>query len=96
MARILREPDQGTMVEVAKKLKASDRSIYRWRRRFGKLEPLDVERRGQLEHESAMLQKLVAERDLEIDVAREVTAKKVVSADARRAKVAYVRGRGVS
>jgi putative transposase len=76
MVKILREADQGTVVEVAKKHGISDQTIYLWRKRFGKLEPVDVKRLRQLEQENAKLKKLLAERDLEIDVMREVAAKK--------------------
>jgi putative transposase len=76
MVKILREADQGTVVEVAKKHGISDQTIYLWRKRFGKLEPVDLKRLRQLEQENAKLKKLVAERDLEIDVMREVAAKK--------------------
>ena len=76
MVRILREADQGTVAEVAKKHGISDQTIYLWRKRFGKLEPVDVKRLRQLEQENAKLKKLGAERDLEIDVMREVAAKK--------------------
>lgn len=40
MVRILREADQGTVAEVAKKHGISDQTIYLWRKRFGKLEPV--------------------------------------------------------
>jgi putative transposase len=47
-----------------------------WRKRFGALEAVDVKRLRALEQENAKLKKLVAERDLEIEVMREVAAKK--------------------
>jgi len=50
--------------------------IYLWRKRFGKLEAADVKRLRHLEQENAKLKKLVAERDLEIEVMKEVAAKK--------------------
>jgi putative transposase len=62
--------------EVAKRHGISDQTIYAWRKRFGKLEPADVKRLRQLEHENLKLKKLVAERDLEIEVMREVARKK--------------------
>ena len=64
------------MPEVAKKHGISDQTIYQWRKRFGKLQPGDVKRLRHLEQENTKLKKLVAERDLEIDVMREVAAKK--------------------
>jgi transposase-like protein len=66
----------GAVAEVAKKHGVSDVTIYAWRKRFGQLEPVDVKRLRQLEHENAKLKKLLAERDLEIDVMKEVAAKK--------------------
>jgi putative transposase len=62
--------------EVAKRHGISDQTIYAWRKRFGELEPVDVKRLRQLESENAKLKKLVAERDLEIEVMREVARKK--------------------
>ncbi len=76
MVKILREADTAPVVEVAKKHGISDQTIYLWRKRFGKLEAVDVRRLRQLEQENAKLKKLIAERDLEIEVMKEVAAKK--------------------
>jgi len=74
--RILREADKAPVTEVAKKHGISDQTIYGWRKRFGTLEAADVKRRRQLEQENSRLKKLVAERDLELDVMREIGRKK--------------------
>jgi hypothetical protein len=76
MVKILREADRSPVAQVAKKHAVSEQTIYAWRKRFGKLEAVDVKRLRQLEQENAKLKKLVAERDLEIDVMKEVAAKK--------------------
>lgn len=76
MVKILREADNHPVADIAKKHGVSDATIYVWRKRFGVLEPADVKRLRQLEAENAKLKKLLAERDLEIDVMREVAAKK--------------------
>jgi putative transposase len=76
MVKILREADVSPVAEVAKKHGVSDATIYAWRKRFGALEAVDVKRLRSLEQENAKLKKLVAERDLEIEVMREVAAKK--------------------
>jgi putative transposase len=76
MVKILREADQAPVIEVAKKHGVSDATIYAWRKRYGQLEPVDVKRLRQLEQENAKLKKLVAERDLEIDLMKEIVAKK--------------------
>jgi putative transposase len=76
MVKILREADTAPVVEVAKKHGISDQTIYLWRKRFGQLEAVDVRRLRHLEQENAKLKKLIAERDLEIEVMKEVAAKK--------------------
>ncbi len=76
MVRILREADRGEVADVAKKHGISDQTIYSWRKRFGTLEPADVKRLRQLEQENARLKKMVADRDLELDVLKEITRKK--------------------
>jgi transposase-like protein len=76
MVKILREADKSPVAQVAKKHGVSEQTIYLWRKRFGKLEAVDVKRLRQLEQENAKLKKLVAERDLEIEVMKEVAAKK--------------------
>jgi transposase-like protein len=76
MVKILREADRSPVAQVAKKHGVSEQTIYAWRKRFGTLEAVDVKRLRQLEQENAKLKKLVAERDLEIDVMKEVARKK--------------------
>ena len=76
MVKILREADKTPVAQVARKHGISEQTIYLWRKRFGKLEAVDVKRLRQLEQENAKLKKLVAERDLEIDVMKEVARKK--------------------
>jgi putative transposase len=75
MVRILREADAGTVAELAKKHGVSEQKIYLWRKRFGQVEALDIRRLRQLEQENARLKKLVAERDLELEVMKEINAK---------------------
>jgi putative transposase len=76
MVKILREADQAPVSEVAKKHGISDVTIYAWRKRLGKLEAVDVKRLRQIEGENSRLKKLLAERDLEIEVMKEVALKK--------------------
>ncbi len=76
MVKILREADRRPVAQVARKHGISEQTIYAWRKRFGKLEAIDLKRLRQLEQENAKLKKLVAERDLEIEVMKEVAAKK--------------------
>jgi transposase-like protein len=76
MVKILREADAAPVSEIAKKHGVSDVTIYAWRKRFGQLEAADVKRLRQLEAENSKLKKLLAERDLEIDVMKEIGRKK--------------------
>ena len=76
MVKILREADNAPVADVAKKHGISDQTIYQWRKRFGQLEAVDVKRLRQVEAENAKLIKLLAERDLEIDVMKEISRKK--------------------
>jgi transposase-like protein len=73
---ILREADREPMATVAKRHGVSEQTIYTWRKRFGMFQADDVRRLKQLEAENARLKKLVAERDLEIEVMKEINAKK--------------------
>jgi putative transposase len=76
MVKILREADKAPVSEVAKKHGVSEVTIYAWRKRFGELEPVDVRRLRQLETENARLKKVLAERVMDIEILKEVAAKK--------------------
>lgn len=76
MVKILREADKGSVAEIAKKHGVSEQTLYTWRKRYGELSPADVKRLRQLELENGKLKKLVAERDLEIEVMKEIARKK--------------------
>jgi len=76
MVKILREADARPIAEVAKKHGVSDQTISGWRKRFGTLEAADVKRLRQLEHENGRLRKLLAERDLDIELLKEVSRTK--------------------
>jgi putative transposase len=73
---ILREADRTSVAEAAKKNKVSEQTIYIWRKHFAGLAPNDVKRLKALELENAKLKRLLAERDLEVDLMREVNRKK--------------------
>jgi putative transposase len=75
MVAIIREADRDPVSEVARRHGVSEQAIYTWRKRFGGFQANDVRRLRQLEAENARLKKLVAERDLEIEVMKEVAAK---------------------
>ena len=75
MVAIIREADREVVPVVAKRHGISEQTIYTWHKRFGGFQANDIRRLKQLEAENARLKKLVAERDLEIEVMKEVAAK---------------------
>ena len=95
MVTILREADRRPVPEVAKRHGVSAQTIYSWRKHFGTLEPVDVKRLRQLEQENGRLKKMVADRELELDVLQEIT-RKMVGARVRRQQVASACRRGLS
>jgi putative transposase len=76
MVRILREADKAPLAEVAKKHGVSEATLYAWRKRFGPMDVPDAKRLKALEAENGRLKRIVAERDLEIEVMKEIAAKK--------------------
>jgi putative transposase len=76
MVKILREADASPVAEVAKKHKISEQTLYTWRKRFGTLQASEVKRLKQLEQDNARLKRLLAERDLEVDVLKDIAAGK--------------------
>ena len=76
MVKMLQESEQTSVASVAKKYGVSAETVYKWRRKFGGMEPSDATALKQMEQENARLKKLLAERDLEIEVMKEVAAKK--------------------
>ena len=76
IVRILREADQMPVTQVANKNGVSEATINTWRKRFGEMEVNDERHLKQLEQENGLLKKLLAERDLEIEVMKDVSRKK--------------------
>lgn len=76
IVRILREADKAPIAEVAKKHGVSEQSIYGWRKRFSGMGADDVKELKALTQENARLKKLLAERDLEIEIMKEIASKK--------------------
>jgi putative transposase len=70
------EPSGKTIKEYCREKDVSEGTFYKWRNRFGTLEVSEVREHRQLQQENARLKRLLAERDLEIDVMKEVIAKK--------------------
>ena len=76
MVKMVRDAEKTSVAVVAKKHGVSEQTLYVWRKRFGGMDASEVKRLKALELENARLKKLVAERDLEIEVMKEIAAKK--------------------
>jgi len=76
MVKILREADATSVPQAAKKHSVSEQTIYIWRRKFAGMSPSDVKRLKDPKQENARLKKMVAERDLDIEVLKEINARK--------------------
>ena len=69
--------EQGTSVaDICRKLGIAEATFYRWKQQYGGLEASEIRELKQLREENAKLKKLVAERDLEVEVMKEIQAKK--------------------
>lgn len=68
--------EASTMEKAVRQHGVSEQSIYRWNRQFGQMEVADVRELRQLRLENARLKKVLAERDLEVEVMKELQAKK--------------------
>ena len=76
--RILRESEASstTAVEVCRQHGISEQTFYRWKRKYGGMEVSDARRLKELELENHRLKRLLAERDLAIEVMKEIQQKK--------------------
>lgn len=79
IVRILQEAEKGTTTigDLCRRYEVSEATYYRWRRVYGDMKMPEVKRLRELEQENARLKRIVAERDLEIDIIKEVLAKNV-------------------
>ena len=74
---ILQEAEKGAkkIADLCREKGISANTFYVWKRKFGALQTSDVKRLRELERENARLKRLLAERDLDIDILREVASK---------------------
>ena len=75
---IVRESERGelTVAQVAKKHGVTDTTLFRWRRKYSGLEISQAVELNQLQRENTRLKRVVAEQALDIQVLKEINAKK--------------------
>ena len=63
---------QGTKVpEICKQLEIAEQTYYRWRQKYGGMQPEMVKQLKALEKENARLKKMVAEQALDMEILKE-------------------------
>jgi len=75
---ILREAEVGqkTVGDICRRHAISEPTFYVWRRKYGSMGESEVRRLRELEKENVRLKRLLAERDVEVDVMKEALQKK--------------------
>ncbi len=61
-----------TVAQVCKRIGVSDQTFFRWRLRYGALKEDEAQRLRQLEVENARLKRIVAEKELELQILKEL------------------------
>ena len=74
---ILKEADcrTSTIGELCRKHGVLEQTFYRWRRKYGGLSVSEARRLKDLKKENSRLKRLLAERDVEIDVMKDLLSK---------------------
>jgi putative transposase len=74
---ILREHEAGISVaELMRKYGIGKSAIYRWKEKYGNMQPDDIRRLKQLEEENNKLKRIIAEQVLSIEGLKHVLSKK--------------------
>jgi len=77
IALALQQAEYGLPVaELCRKLGISEQTFYRWKKKFGEMEPSEIKKLKQLEDENRRLKGLVADLTLDKQILHEVLRKK--------------------
>lgn len=75
--RILKEVESGKTVKaVCREQGVSEQTVYRWRNKYGGMEVPEVRRLKELEVENRRLKGIVADQAIDIQLLKEINAKK--------------------
>ncbi|HEV2124223.1 MAG TPA: transposase [Chloroflexota bacterium] len=74
---LLQQAQKGdkTIAALCKEKGITETTFYTWRKKFGGMQTSEVKRLRELEKENARLKRLLAERDLDIDIFKELAQK---------------------
>ncbi len=77
IVRILEEARGGqSIAETCRKYGVSEQTVYRWRSKYEGMNVSEVRRMKELEEENFRLKRIVAQQAMDIDVLKEINAKK--------------------
>ena len=60
-----------TVAEAVKQIGVAEQTYYRWKKQYGQMDRNQAKRLKELEKENARLKKLLAEKDLDLDILKE-------------------------
>jgi putative transposase len=69
------QKSEKTVVAFCQEKGITENTFYTWRKKFSGVQGRDVQRLRELEKENARLKRLLAERDLDIDILKEIAQK---------------------
>ena len=74
---LLQEAQKGqkTIAALCKEKGVTQTTFYTWRKKFAGMQTSEVKRLREMEKENARLKRLLAERDLDIDILKELAQK---------------------
>jgi len=78
IVRMLRQAEAklaagSSITKIARELGISEATFHRWKTRYGTMNSQEAKRLKELEKENARLKKLLAEKELDIDMLKEVS-----------------------
>lgn len=75
--RVLKEIDSGKKVkDVCREHGVTEQTVYRWRNKYGGMEAPELRRLKELEEENRRLKAVVADQAVDIQLLKEINAKK--------------------
>ena len=77
VVRILQEADVGDnpVTQICREKGITKNTFYAWKAKYGGMDVAESKRLKELERETARLKKLLAERELEVDILKELASK---------------------
>lgn len=76
MSQVINDCKTSTQSEVARKHGISDKTISKWKQKFKGMNTPDIKKMRQLEEENSRFRRMIANMAMDIEVLKEINAKK--------------------